>query len=184
VLVNGRGECGRGSFRNHRTSPQSPTVVALAALEALLAVVDAPVFVLDGDGQVLHASVLAHAFLEREPSTLRRSLAESARGDSAGSAWKLTPLGGAGASPGFLAVLRAPGRRMAAFQAIGAATRPWNLTARQREVLDLVALGLTNADVGQSLGIGECTVEFHLSAIFDKVGVDNRATLIARLLEP
>ncbi len=45
-----------------------------------------------------------------------------------------------------------------------------------------MALGLTNADIGLGLEIGESTVEFHLSAIFDKVGVDNRATLIARLL--
>jgi DNA-binding NarL/FixJ family response regulator len=58
------------------------------------------------------------------------------------------------------------------------------LTARQAEVLDLVAAGSTNAVVAEALGIKERTVEFHLSAIFDKAGVDNRATLIARLLAP
>jgi DNA-binding NarL/FixJ family response regulator len=33
------------------------------------------------------------------------------------------------------------------------------------------------------LNIRETTVEFHLRAVFDKAGVDNRATLVARVLE-
>jgi DNA-binding CsgD family transcriptional regulator len=50
-------------------------------------------------------------------------------------------------------------------------------------VLDLVARGLTNALVADVLGISEGTVEYHLTALFDKAGVCNRATLIASLLE-
>lgn len=56
----------------------------------------------------------------------------------------------------------------------------WNLTKRQGQVLALVARGLTNALIAESLGIAERTVEFHVTAVFDKAGVDNRATLIAR----
>ena len=59
----------------------------------------------------------------------------------------------------------------------------WKLTTRQTQVLELVARGLTNDLIAEVLGIGRGTVEFHVSAIFDKAGVSNRATLIARLLE-
>ena len=57
----------------------------------------------------------------------------------------------------------------------------WRLTPRQAQVLDLVARGFTNALIADELGIGEGTVEFHLSAIFDKAGVESRAMLIARV---
>ncbi len=60
----------------------------------------------------------------------------------------------------------------------------WKLTSRQAQVLALVARGATNGTIAEELGITERTVEYHLSAIFDRVGVDNRATLIARLLAP
>jgi DNA-binding NarL/FixJ family response regulator len=56
----------------------------------------------------------------------------------------------------------------------------WKLTSRQSEVLSLVSRGYTNALIGQTLGIAERTVEFHVTALFDKAGVDNRTTLIAR----
>ncbi len=66
---------------------------------------------------------------------------------------------------------------------LGAAVRRWQLTARQGEVLVLVAQGLTNELVADTLGIEKRTVEFHLSPIFDKVGVSNRTTLIARTMD-
>jgi DNA-binding CsgD family transcriptional regulator len=63
------------------------------------------------------------------------------------------------------------------------ATERWHLTVRQAEVLRWVAHGLTNVSIAETLGIGDGTVEFHLKIIFDKAGVDNRATLIAKLME-
>jgi len=63
------------------------------------------------------------------------------------------------------------------------ATERWHLTVRQAEVLHWVAHGLTNVSIAETLGIGDGTVEFHLKIIFDKAGVDNRATLIAKLME-
>jgi DNA-binding NarL/FixJ family response regulator len=65
-----------------------------------------------------------------------------------------------------------------------AAVARWKLTARQMQVLDLVARGLINASIAETLAIRVGTVEFHLAKIFDKAGVDNRATLIARLQRP
>ncbi|HVV50699.1 MAG TPA: LuxR C-terminal-related transcriptional regulator, partial [Polyangia bacterium] len=57
-----------------------------------------------------------------------------------------------------------------------------NLTARQTEVLELVARGRTNTSLAEPLGVRLGTVEFHISAIFDKVGVSSRAALIATLM--
>ena len=48
------------------------------------------------------------------------------------------------------------------------------LTAREREILGLVADGLTNARVGGELWVTEQTVKFHLSNIYRKLGVSNR----------
>lgn len=48
------------------------------------------------------------------------------------------------------------------------------MTARQREVLELMAKGLTNEEIGGVLGIGAATVKTHVSAILKILGVDNR----------
>lgn len=53
------------------------------------------------------------------------------------------------------------------------------LTARQREILDSVTRGLTNADIACELGITQDCVKEHLSAIFLKIGAANRAEAIA-----
>ncbi|HEY7452989.1 MAG TPA: response regulator transcription factor [Thermoleophilaceae bacterium] len=49
-----------------------------------------------------------------------------------------------------------------------------DLTAREREILTLVAEGLTNATIGKQLWVTEQTVKFHLSNIYRKLGVSNR----------
>jgi DNA-binding NarL/FixJ family response regulator len=48
------------------------------------------------------------------------------------------------------------------------------LTKREREILDLVAEGLPNAEIGRTLWITEQTVKFHLSNVYRKLGVSNR----------
>lgn len=49
-----------------------------------------------------------------------------------------------------------------------------DLTAREREILGLLADGLTNARIGRELWVTEQTVKFHLSNIYRKLGVANR----------
>jgi predicted ATPase/serine/threonine protein kinase/DNA-binding CsgD family transcriptional regulator len=56
---------------------------------------------------------------------------------------------------------------------------PAGLTAREAEVLRLVAKGLTNAEIAQTLVLSERTVAHHLTHIFNKVNVDNRAAATA-----
>ncbi|WP_327286563.1 response regulator transcription factor [Streptomyces sp. NBC_01205] len=55
---------------------------------------------------------------------------------------------------------------------------PESLTARELDVLRLVARGLTNAGIGRSLHIGETTVKTHLVRIFAKLDVDDRTAAV------
>jgi two-component system response regulator NreC len=52
------------------------------------------------------------------------------------------------------------------------------LTERERDVLRLVALGHTNAEVARLLGIAQRTVESHRTHILQKLGVRTRAELV------
>jgi DNA-binding CsgD family transcriptional regulator len=58
-------------------------------------------------------------------------------------------------------------------------TSPAGLTAREVQVLRLVAKGLTNAEVAQELQLSEKTVAHHLTHIFNKTGAENRASATA-----
>ena len=48
---------------------------------------------------------------------------------------------------------------------------------RQLRVIHLVAQGLKNHEIARELGIGEHVVRNYMSAIFDKIGVNNRVEL-------
>jgi len=54
------------------------------------------------------------------------------------------------------------------------------LSAREREVLELVASGLSNRAIGETLGVSEHTVKFHVRSLLDKLGADTRADAVAR----
>jgi len=49
------------------------------------------------------------------------------------------------------------------------------LSAREREVLRLVAAGKSNKEIAAKLRITERTAKFHLTAILNKLGAENRA---------
>ncbi len=53
---------------------------------------------------------------------------------------------------------------------------PAGLSAREREVLALVARGLANKQVARSLGISERTVKVHLGNVFRHIGVGDRTS--------
>lgn len=54
-----------------------------------------------------------------------------------------------------------------------------NPTARQREVLRLVANGMTNKEIARDLGVAPGTVKIHLAALLALFGVRNRVQLLA-----
>ena len=56
-------------------------------------------------------------------------------------------------------------------------------TAREVEVLAGVARGLTNAEIGRELFIGEATVKTHLLRVFAKLGVDDRTRAVMVAVE-
>jgi DNA-binding CsgD family transcriptional regulator len=157
----------------------------LAALDTALDAIAPAAFVVARSGRILRANAVARALLEHEGVGLRRALVAATSRFSAAvdTMWELTPLRGAATPVGFLAIRRPPSREIAIADALRIVTRRWKLTTRQLEVLGLVARGLTNDVIAESLRIGKGTVEFHLSAIFDKAGVCNRATLIVRMYE-
>ena len=57
------------------------------------------------------------------------------------------------------------------------------LTAREREILDLLAAALPNAAIADRLGLSPKTVANHLSSIFTKLQVADRAAAILRARE-
>ena len=56
---------------------------------------------------------------------------------------------------------------------------PAGLTAREVEVLRLVARGLTNSEIARELSLSEKTVAHHLTHIFNKTSSENRASAAA-----
>ncbi|MEW5990329.1 MAG: response regulator transcription factor [Chloroflexota bacterium] len=72
-------------------------------------------------------------------------------------------------------------RRLAAFFAARPAAEPTvfpELTQREREILDLIARGLNNAQITQRLVLSPKTVRNHVSNIFSKLQVADRAQAI------
>jgi len=72
-----------------------------------------------------------------------------------------------------MADLQRPGRRNDADRA-----RIASLTARERDVVNLVGEGLANKAIAERLSISDNTVRHHLTSIFSKLGVTDRLSLV------
>jgi DNA-binding CsgD family transcriptional regulator len=57
----------------------------------------------------------------------------------------------------------------------------YRLTGREREVTELVARGLPTDAIAARLQLSSWTIQDHLKAIFEKVGVATRGELVARV---
>ena len=55
------------------------------------------------------------------------------------------------------------------------------LSAREREVAEAVAQGLSNKEIALRLALTERTVKAHLAAVFDKLGVRDRLQLVVKI---
>jgi len=58
------------------------------------------------------------------------------------------------------------------------------VSRRETEVIDLLCQGLTNVEIAERLFISQYTVESHITSIYRKMGVKNRASLIHQLVSP
>lgn len=58
-----------------------------------------------------------------------------------------------------------------------------DLSERERQILTLVAGGLSNAEIGQQLGVSVSTVKYHVRGILSKLGAACRAEAVALALE-
>lgn len=58
-----------------------------------------------------------------------------------------------------------------------------DLTAREQEILQLVAAGKRNGEIADQLVVSVKTVEFHMHNLFEKLGVRSRAEAIRKALQ-
>lgn len=83
-----------------------------------------------------------------------------------------------------LSVLDAPFRegllRLDPEPALRSEQRGEELTPRERDVLGLLAQGLSNRAIGRRLGISENTARFHVNAILGKLGARSRTDAVVR----
>ena len=103
--------------------------------------------------RALDAGALGYLLKDSDPEELHRAIQAAARGEA--------PLAPKAAAE----VLASRG------------TRPGegaNLSAREREVLILVASGLANKQIAHRLGISEKTVKGHMTRVFQAIGVADR----------
>lgn len=68
--------------------------------------------------------------------------------------------------------------------AAGAKAAPRLLTTREKQILGLVVMGMTNAAIASQLYLAESTVKSHLSSAFAKLGVSSRAEATNVILDP
>lgn len=68
--------------------------------------------------------------------------------------------------------------------AVRAAVAPRPLSTRERQILAMVIMGLSNSEIAQRLHIAESTVKSHMASIFDKLSVRSRAEAAELVTDP
>jgi len=158
---------------------RQPLLLAVESDERVVAADRHARAALDIDDRQLAAGLSLWCFFDRSPS-----LFASKSGDAFA---KLMRLGES--APWHLVVtpplpLRAASvdlhPRMRRSTDIRAASGGPALTARERGILELVAQGQSNKEIGRTLGISPETVKTHLENVYGKLAVERRAHAIAR----
>ncbi|MEV6022210.1 response regulator transcription factor [Streptomyces sp. NPDC052036] len=105
----------------------------------------------------------------------RGYLTKDAGGDEIVRAVRSVLSGDAGLSPG---VQRRLLERLSEPERVAPAVAPDGLTARETEVLMLIADGLTNQEIARRLHVSTATVKTHINNLFAKSGVKDRAQAV------
>lgn len=161
--------------RRLAASPQTEAALAVA-----LEMIGAPACVLSKGGAIVHANAAGRALLQTDRETFTDAVNAGLSGRPSSIPLVITPL--AGATDGCLVVVRGVDREIRLVDRARAAAARWGLTAREAVVLDLLANGHANRTIAHTLRISERTVEFHVTRIFDKAGVESRSAVVSALI--
>jgi DNA-binding NarL/FixJ family response regulator len=162
-----RGACARAEVLLARDEADVAVEVALEAITAGMEA-DAPRDTVDA--RLLAGRALAAAGHRDEAvASLKRAAAEAARGHG----MRMRDEAALG--------LRELGEDLPAHTRRAAAGGDGGLSPREREIADLVAGGRSNKQVAATLFLSDRTVEYHLSAVYRKLGVRSRTELAATL---
>ncbi len=155
---------------------------AQAVLEHALNHVGAPAFVIGAHGQVHETNAAGRTLLDTRPADVQASLTAALGGGTGPLAFDLTRITVTATPDVFLAILRSGSSDARIASSVATVAARWSLTARQREVLELVVRGVATATIAGNLRISTRAVELHLTRLFDRAGVDHRAALVAAVL--
>jgi len=145
-----------------------------AALVEAIGYIPVPAFVVSGHGDVVAMNAAGHAWLDEVPV---RSSALTRAGGPDPTQFRVTP-SRQGNQHYYLVVLRNAKLRTAE----PAPPVHWGLTPREREVVDCLVRGATNAQIATQLGCANATIERHVTSILRKANVANRASLIVAVI--
>jgi DNA-binding NarL/FixJ family response regulator len=126
----------------------------------------------DTDADIVRA-VAAGATGYLLKDTPRRQLVDAVRAAARGETVLAPPV-----AARLVSRMRAPGVGVGGARGLAEA-----LTPREVEVLGAVSRGLSNAEIGRELFIGEATVKTHLLRAFAKLGVDDRTRAVTVAME-
>ena len=152
-----------------------------AALDAVLDHIAAPALVVGADGRLIEVNEAGRTLLATRRASAKAITATLAN-EQASIPIDLTPLDDRGAKNHWLAVLRTSTEDSRVGDALARAASRLGLTRRQREVLEHVITGKSNATIADALRVSERAIEQHLTAIFDRAAVYSRAALVTYVL--
>jgi DNA-binding NarL/FixJ family response regulator len=73
------------------------------------------------------------------------------------------------------------GEVLSGMEPSGAEAGTTSLSPREREIMDMVALGQTSRQMASALGISKSSIDTYRARVFRKLGLESRADLVARL---
>lgn len=163
--------------RRLQTSPRD-----MAALEAALEQLGVPALVIGASGHIFDANTAAYALLATRGAEVHGALLDALAGRASTLGFALVSLAERGSPGSWLATLRTNSAEAQIAACLAKVTQRWQLTRRQCQVLGQIVDGQANTTIAATAGTTERAVELHVTALFDRAGVDSRSALVARVL--